>query len=108
MVLEMRPAPPRPRVPADAPPVEWSRLVVPRLPPSRHARMAGKGQGGGVRRYLAKTRKRSGGFVCLRCEGRFAGRDAYDRHIVNYPGGDWCHLSGEVGLVVGMGGWARL
>jgi hypothetical protein len=61
-----------------------------------------------VRRYLAKTRKRTGGLVCLRCEGRFAGRDAYDRHLVIYPDGDWCHLPEEVGLVVGNGGWARL
>jgi hypothetical protein len=67
-----------------------------------------------MRRYLAKTRKRTGGLVCLRCEGRFIGRDAYDRHLVDYPKTDaypredWCHLPEEVGLVVGNGGWWRL
>jgi len=61
-----------------------------------------------IRRYLAKTRKRNGGLICLRCDGRFAGRDAYDRHLVQYPGEDWCHLPQEVGLVKATGGWYRL
>ncbi len=63
-----------------------------------------------MKRYLAKTRKRVGGFVCLRCDGRFSSRDAYDRHTVVYPTSpgrreDWCHLPQEVGLVSGPGGW---
>lgn len=61
-----------------------------------------------VRRYLAKTRKRTGGLICLRCQGRFAGRDAYDRHLVIYSTEDWCHLPEEVGLVGGHSGWWRL
>jgi hypothetical protein len=62
-----------------------------------------------VKRYLAKTRKRTGGFTCLRCTLRFDSRNAYDRHIVWYPADheDWCHLPGEVGLVA-KGGWYRL
>ncbi len=60
------------------------------------------------KRYLEKSRKRLGGLTCLRCEGRFGGRDAYDRHLVQYPDGDWCHLAEEVGLVPSPGGWLRL
>lgn len=66
-----------------------------------------------MKRYIAKTRKRRGDFTCLRCYLRFAGRDAYDRHLVKYPGGagvgnafDWCHLPEEVGLVSNGGRWA--
>jgi hypothetical protein len=67
-----------------------------------------------IKRYLEKSRKRVGGLVCLRCEGRFAGRDAHDRHLVQYPAGaghaaqDWCHLGEETGLVPSPGGWLRL
>jgi hypothetical protein len=61
-----------------------------------------------VKRYLAKTRKRTGGLICLRCQGRFAGRDAYDAHLVKYADEDWCHLPEEIGLVKSAGGWHRL
>ena len=68
------------------------------------------------RRYLSKSRKRRGGLICLRCEGRFGGRDAYDRHLVWYSEGitdsggpgEWCQLPEEVGLVGTPGGWWRL
>lgn len=67
-------------------------------------------------RYLAKSRKRRGGLICTRCEGRFGGRDAYDRHLVWYSEGitdsggpgEWCHMPEEVGLVGTPGGWWRL
>jgi hypothetical protein len=60
-----------------------------------------------VRRYLAKTHKRFGRFDCHRCGLSFSGRDAYDRHIVQYATEDWCHLPEEVGLVpaIGATGW---
>lgn len=63
-----------------------------------------------MKRYLAKSRKRTGGFTCLRCERRFDSRNAYDRHLVHYPGEgeDWCHLPEEVGLVTSPGGWYRI
>ena len=58
-----------------------------------------------MKRYLAKTRKRTGGLVCQRCQGRFSGRDAYDLHLVNYPTEDFCHLPEEVGLRQNAAGW---
>lgn len=61
-----------------------------------------------IKRYLAKTRKRTGGLICLRCQGRFAGRDAYDLHLVKYADEDWCHLPEEIGLVKSTGGWYRV
>ena len=61
-----------------------------------------------VKRYLAKTRQRVGSLTCLRCTRRFADRNAYDRHLVQYPGEDWCHLPEEVGLVSTPGGRYRL
>lgn len=61
-----------------------------------------------IKRYLAKTRKRTGGLICLRCQGRFVGRDAYDAHLVQYDKEDWCHLPSEVGLVRVAGGWHRV
>ena len=58
-----------------------------------------------MRRYLANSRQRVGGLTCIRCKGRFSGRDAYDLHLVQYADEDWCHLPEEVGLRLKSGGW---
>lgn len=43
--------------------------------------------------------RRQGFARCRRCGIGFASREAFDRHIVQYPDGDWCQLPEEVGLV---------
>ena len=61
-----------------------------------------------MQRYLLRPRKRTGILACLRCKQGFRGREAYDRHLVQYPEGDWCHLAEEVGLETSTSGVSRL
>lgn len=46
-----------------------------------------------------KMPRRKGSATCPRCKYRFANRESFQKHIVQYEYGDWCHLPEEVGLV---------
>jgi len=45
--------------------------------------------------------------TCSNCRTLFHGRDAFKRHLVQYPNeaGFWHHLPEEVGLVANSHGW---